>query len=66
MTSDNPSPSAFGGRLPAGDSGSAAVAMLPTYISALRNTSTGTVTALMTHIAATSLPPHTAGPFADQ
>ncbi len=56
----------FGGRLLIGASGSAAVAMLPAYINALRATFTGTVTVLMTHTAATFLPPHTVALFADR
>ncbi|GGM23930.1 hypothetical protein GCM10010129_80410 [Streptomyces fumigatiscleroticus] len=64
MTSNNPS--AFGGRLLIGATGSAAVATLPMYINALRTTFTGTVTVLMTHTAATFLPPHTVGLFADR
>ncbi|GAA4577702.1 flavoprotein [Planotetraspora kaengkrachanensis] len=58
--------SSFGGRLLIGATGSAAVASLPTYISALRTAFTGTVTVLMTHTAATFLPPHTVALFADR
>jgi phosphopantothenoylcysteine decarboxylase len=43
---------AFGGHLLIGASGSAAVAMLPLYISALRGGFTGSVSVLMTHTAA--------------
>lgn len=64
MTSNNPS--TFGGRLLIGATGSAAVATLPMYINALRTAFTGTVTVLMTHTAATFLPPHTVGLFADR
>ncbi|MBZ9645314.1 flavoprotein [Streptomyces sp. PSKA30] len=64
MTSENPS--TFGGRLLIGATGSAAVATLPMYVNALRTTFTGTVTVLMTHTAATFLPPHTVALFADR
>ncbi|MFE9613008.1 flavoprotein [Streptomyces sp. NPDC006012] len=64
MTSNNPS--SFGGRLLIGATGSAAVATLPMYINALRTTFAGTVTVLMTHTAATFLPPHTVALFADR
>ncbi|MFC8826893.1 flavoprotein [Streptomyces sp. NPDC057137] len=65
MTStDTPPP--FGGRLLIGATGSAAVAMLPMYISALRGAFTGTVTVVMTHTAGIFLPPHTVGLFADR
>jgi len=61
------SPSAtFGGRLLIGATGSAAVAMLPLYISALRGGFTGSVSVLMTHTATQFLPPHTAALFADR
>jgi phosphopantothenoylcysteine decarboxylase len=56
----------FGGRLLIGASGSAAVAMLPLYISALRATFTGSVSVLMTHTAKEFLPPHTVALFADR
>jgi phosphopantothenoylcysteine decarboxylase len=55
----------FGGRLLIGASGSAAVAFLPMYISALRNQFTGSVSVLLTHTAAEFLPAHTVGLFAD-
>jgi phosphopantothenoylcysteine decarboxylase len=55
MTSNEASP--FGGRLLIGATGSAAVASLPMYLTALRAAFTGTVTVLMTHTAATFLPP---------
>ncbi|WP_051793531.1 flavoprotein [Kibdelosporangium aridum] len=58
--------SSFGGRLLIGASGSAAVAMLPVYLSALRSQFTGTVTVLMTHTATRFLPAHTVALFADQ
>ncbi|MEW2294774.1 flavoprotein [Streptomyces sp. NPDC006743] len=64
MTSNNPG--VFGGRLLIGATGSAAVATLPVYINALRAGFTGTITVLMTHTAATFLPPHTVGLFADR
>ncbi|MER6684809.1 flavoprotein [Streptomyces olivaceoviridis] len=64
MTSNDTS--TFGGRLLIGATGSAAIAMLPMYINTLRTTFTGTVTVLMTHTAATFLPPHTVGLFADR
>ncbi|PWI15788.1 flavoprotein [Streptomyces sp. Act143] len=64
MTSNNSA--AFGGRLLIGATGSAAVATLPAYINALRATFTGSVTVLMTHTAATFLPPHTVRLFADR
>jgi phosphopantothenoylcysteine decarboxylase len=56
----------FGGRLLVGASGSAAVAFLPVYISALRAGFSGTVSVLMTHTAAQFLPEHTVGLFADR
>jgi phosphopantothenoylcysteine synthetase/decarboxylase len=56
----------FGGRLLIGASGSAAVALLPMYISALRGQFTGTITVLMTHTATVFLPPHTVALFADR
>lgn len=56
----------FSGRLLIGATGSAAVAMLPVYLSALRSQFTGTVTVLMTHTATRFLPAHTAALFADQ
>ncbi|GGK21763.1 hypothetical protein GCM10011583_62250 [Streptomyces camponoticapitis] len=56
----------FGGRLLIGATGSAAVAMLPVYIGALRGAFTGTITVLMTHTATTFIPPHTVGLFADR
>jgi phosphopantothenoylcysteine synthetase/decarboxylase len=46
-------------RILIGASGSAAVMMLPMYIGALRGALGGTYTVLMTHTAATFLPPHT-------
>ncbi|MFJ3672500.1 flavoprotein [Streptomyces sp. NPDC090106] len=64
MTSTNTA--TFGGRLLIGATGSAAVATLPAYVNALRATFTGTVTVLMTHTAATFLPPHTTRLFADR
>lgn len=64
MTSDNSS--VFGGRLLVGASGAAAVASLPLYVNALRATFRGTITVLMTHTAATFLPPHTVTLFADR
>ncbi|MEV7077920.1 flavoprotein [Streptomyces sp. NPDC093516] len=64
MTSNNPA--SFGGRLLIGATGSAAVATLPLYINTLRTAFTGTITVLMTHTAATFLPPHTVGLFADR
>ncbi|KUN18795.1 flavoprotein [Streptomyces antibioticus] len=64
MNSNNSSP--FGGRLLIGATGSAAVATLPAYINALRAGFTGSVTVLMTHTAATFLPPHTVRLFADR
>jgi hypothetical protein len=42
-----------------GASGSAAVMMLPMYVGALRDALGGTYTVVMTHTAATFLPPHT-------
>jgi phosphopantothenoylcysteine synthetase/decarboxylase len=42
-----------------GASGSAAVMMLPMYVGALRGALGGTYTVVMTHTAATFLPPHT-------
>jgi phosphopantothenoylcysteine synthetase/decarboxylase len=57
---------AFGGRLLIGASGSAAVAMLPVYISALRGNFTGSVSVLVTHTAKEFLPAHTAALFADR
>jgi phosphopantothenoylcysteine synthetase/decarboxylase len=59
-------PGTFGGRLLIGASGSAAVAFLPMYISALRNQFTGSVSVLMTHTAREFLPAHTVGLFADR
>jgi hypothetical protein len=59
-------PATFGGRLLIGASGSVAVAMLPTYISALRGRFTGSVSVLMTHTAKEFLPAHTAALFADR
>jgi phosphopantothenoylcysteine decarboxylase len=56
----------FAGRLLIGASGSAAVAMLPMYISALRGGFTGSVSVLMTHTAKEFLPAHTAALFADR
>jgi phosphopantothenoylcysteine decarboxylase len=55
-----------GGRLLVGASGSAAVAFLPAYISALRAGFSGTVSVLMTHTATQFLPQHTVGLFADR
>jgi phosphopantothenoylcysteine decarboxylase len=62
---ENPS-AGFGGRLLIGATGSAAVAMLPLYISALRGAFTGSVSVLMTRTAREFLPPHTAALFADR
>lgn len=56
----------FEGRLLIGASGSAAVAFLPMYISALRSKFTGSVSVLMTHTATEFLPAHTVGLFADR
>jgi phosphopantothenoylcysteine synthetase/decarboxylase len=56
----------FGGRLLIGTTGSAAIAALPMYISALRSTFTGTITVLMTHTAAGFIPAHTLALFADR
>jgi phosphopantothenoylcysteine decarboxylase len=64
MTDSQPGP--FGGRLLIGATGSAVVAFLPMYISALRNEFTGSVSVLMTHTAAEFLPAHTVGLFADR
>ncbi|MEU0512244.1 flavoprotein [Amycolatopsis sp. NPDC006125] len=61
--SENPSPS---GRLLIGVSGSAAVALLPMYISALRGSFPGSVTVLMTHTAAEFVPASTIALFADK
>lgn len=58
--------STFGGRLLIGASGSAVVAFLPMYISALRNRFTGSVSVLMTHTATEFLPAHTVALFADR
>ncbi|MCE7010867.1 flavoprotein [Kibdelosporangium philippinense] len=63
MTNDQ---STFGGRLLIGASGSAAVAMLPMYISGLRAQFTGTITVLMTPTATRFLPAHTVALFADR
>jgi phosphopantothenoylcysteine decarboxylase len=49
-----------------GACGSPAVMMLPMYLGELRATLGGTVTVLMTHTAATFLPPHTAGLLAER
>jgi phosphopantothenoylcysteine decarboxylase len=62
---DNQSGS-FGGRLLIGASGSAAVAFLPVYVSALRTQFTGSVSVLMTRTAREFLPAHTAALFADR
>jgi phosphopantothenoylcysteine decarboxylase len=56
----------FGGRLLIGASGSAAVAFLPMYLSALRGQFTGTVSVLMTHTAREFLPAHTVALFAER
>jgi phosphopantothenoylcysteine decarboxylase len=56
----------FGGRLLIGATGSAAIAMLPVYISALRSGFTGSVSVLMTHTAKEFLPAHTVALFADR
>ncbi|MER6165490.1 flavoprotein [Streptomyces violaceorubidus] len=64
MTSETPS--TFDGRLLIGATGSAAVALLPAYINALRATFTGTITVVMTHTAGVFLPPHTVSLFADR
>jgi phosphopantothenoylcysteine decarboxylase len=58
-------PTTFGGRLLIGATGSAAVATLPLYLSALRSAFTGSISLLMTHTAQQFLPAHTAGLFAD-
>ena len=60
------SPATFGGRLLIGATGSAAVAALPVYISALRGGFTGSVSVLMTHTAKKFLPAHTVALFADR
>ncbi|MCF3964903.1 flavoprotein [Streptomyces fuscigenes] len=65
MTSSD-APSAFGGRLLVGASGAAAVALLPVYLTALRTQFTGSITVFMTRTAATFLPPHTVGLFAER
>src|SRR5271154_4335905 len=57
---------AFGGRLLIGASGSAAVALLPLYISVLRGGFTGSVSVLMTHTAREFLPASTVALFADR
>lgn len=54
------------GRVLIGASGSAAVALLPTYLSALRGIFDGTVTVLMTRTATTFLPASTVALFADK
>jgi phosphopantothenoylcysteine synthetase/decarboxylase len=59
-------PTTFDGRLLIGASGSAAVAMLPLYVSALRGSFTGSVSVLMTHTAAEFLSAHTLALFADR
>ncbi|AWS40675.1 flavoprotein [Streptosporangium sp. 'caverna'] len=59
-------PSSFEGRLLIGATGSAAVAMLPMYIGALRSVFRGSITVLMTRTATTFLPAHTVGLFADR
>ncbi|MET7992636.1 flavoprotein [Amycolatopsis sp. NPDC005232] len=56
----------FEGRLLIGATGSAAVATLPMYLGALRTVLRGPITVLMTHTAATFLPAHTVGLFADR
>jgi phosphopantothenoylcysteine decarboxylase len=55
----------FGGNLLIGASGSAAVALLPMFVSALRAEFSGAVTVLMTHSATTFLPASTVSLFAD-
>jgi phosphopantothenoylcysteine decarboxylase len=59
-------PATFGGRLLIGATGSAAIALLPVYIPALRGNFTGSVSVLMTHTATEFLPPHTVALFADR
>jgi phosphopantothenoylcysteine decarboxylase len=56
----------FGGRLLIGASGSALIALLPLYVSALRGAFTGSVSVLMTHTAQEFLPAHTVALFADR
>jgi phosphopantothenoylcysteine synthetase/decarboxylase len=56
----------FGGRLVIGASGSAAVTLLPMYLSGLRGSFTGTVTVLMTHTATRFIPASTVALFADK
>jgi phosphopantothenoylcysteine synthetase/decarboxylase len=59
-------PSTFGGRLLVGASGSAGVAFLPMFLSALRGEFTGIVTVLMTHTATRFLPASTMALFAER
>jgi phosphopantothenoylcysteine decarboxylase len=59
-------PATFGGRLLIGATGSAVVAMLPLYISALRGGFTGSVSVLMTRTASKFLPASTVALFADR
>jgi phosphopantothenoylcysteine decarboxylase len=59
-------PTAFGGRLLIGAAGSAAVALLPVYISALRGGFSGSVSVLLTHTAREFMPAHTVALFADR
>lgn len=54
------------GRVLIGASGSAAVAMLPMFISALRGSFNGSITVLMTHTATRFLPASTVSLFADK
>jgi phosphopantothenoylcysteine decarboxylase len=63
MTDNQSGP--VGGRLLIGASGSAVVAFLPMYISALRTQFTGSVSVVMTHTASEFLPAHTVALFAD-
>lgn len=57
---------AFGGRLLIGAAGSAAVALLPVFVSALRGSFTGTISVLMTHTATRFVPASTVALFADR
>ncbi|MCT9931939.1 flavoprotein [Planotetraspora sp. A-T 1434] len=58
--------STFDGRLLIGASGSAAVALLPMFVSALRGSFTGTITVLMTYTATRFIPASTVALFADK
>ncbi|MEC4020205.1 flavoprotein [Streptomyces sp. H27-D2] len=63
---ENQTPPLHKRRILVGATGSVAVTMLPTYLTALRDKLGGTYTVLMTHTAATFLPPDTVRLFAER